>query len=325
MKIFSKITMLLFAALAFMMSSSCSKGTLQPQEQDYVTVRMGLSGEYIDISESPLATRAGEQKSDLIAVVVYSLSDNGNATQYAYGVFNSLDDVYVKLLTGQKYKFVASIMIDGYKCEEHNNTCLGFGGNVSKHFTYSSNRSLYNYEAINCSNGHDTRYKHDRFYGELAEYVPTQEGIVKIETKRVSYGARFIAEDLINGVIKIEVGDLYDVELTADMPDSDGIYTFSDFAKAWRGLKVGDDEYVNYSESQKLTISWTKEDESVIPLGTYDVTFKRNIKTTIRIKVDDVGNPNGIVIEKLDDVFMHDDNEYYINGGEVVEVPITQE
>jgi hypothetical protein len=59
-----------------------------------------------------------------------------------------------------------------------------------------------------------------------------------------------------------------------------------------------------------------------VPMGSYNVTFERNVRTTIRIKVDDLSSPNGITVNKEFAEFVDGSKEYFIQGGDVVEIPI---
>ena len=58
-------------------------------------------------------------------------------------------------------------------------------------------------------------------------------------------------------------------------------------------------------------------------MGTYEVTFERNVKTTIRINAEDSGIDGGIIVNKDSSIIIDDDNIYYISGGTVTEVPVT--
>ena len=107
---------------------------------------------------------------------------------------------------------------------------------------------------------------------------------------------------------------LYTVNLTTANYEKDNIYTFYDVSGAY---------YNNdYSANRNLTINWTKDNGEVVPLGTYTVTFKRNVKTTIRIKAGDLSINNGITVTKEDTPFSDDENEYIIEGGEIITVPV---
>ena len=320
--------MAMMAILMSMNLVSCSQenDAVLPEQpaEEYVTVKLGVTGEYLELSESPLGTRTEGDLKDLIGIQVYTVSESGT-TGYAYGVFNSLDNVSIKLLQGQKYKFATSIIVDG-------DGGVGFSVSKKTDFTYSSNISFDSFYFI--SPNKMGLYKYDRFYGELAEYTPTENGIVEIATKRTAYGAHYIAEGLTEGELTVGVnsnnGLLYLVEISSENPESDEIYTFRNIQSAWEGKEVRNPEtseleYADYYTTKQLTFKWTKVDGSEIPLGTYDVTFKRNVKTTIRIKVAEPGFQNGIVITREDDALSEDENEYVIEEGEITEVPVTQE
>ena len=321
--------------------SSCKKEEAPapaPEQQEYVTVNLGLAGEYVEISESPLMTRA-DGAQDLIAVRVRTITGDSEPVNYAYGVFTSLNNVSIKLLAGQKYKFETSIMVGvpgseyDYGHYYHNGEYTHcFGTPVSSDFTYSAKFHLYNFHDIwNRYSNNGYEHHHDRFYGELEEYVPENGGTVQIEAKRVAYGVRYVAEGLNEGVLNIGVTnryneELYRLEVLSENPDYAGLYSFRSLREAWQGRWVEDGWYENYYADKSLNISWTKADGSVTPLGAYKVTFKRNVMTTIRIKVDQAAAPDGkgIVIVRTDDALVSDSYEYVLNGGEVTEVPVTQ-
>lgn len=344
MKTFKLIVSLMMAGVMGLLLSSCSKVEKPaPAEPEYITVDLGLSGEYVEISESPLATRASADTSDLIGIAVYSVTKDPymegsyTRTNYAYGIFNSLENVKIKLLAGQTYQFVASIVVDGHFCGIHQ-----YGGcdsnmfsswNVSKDFNYTSQFDESYFRYLHESYGSPNyKFHHDRFYGELAEYNAEKDGTVLIQTKRVAYGVHYIAEGLVDGYLNIEVRQpnssnyLYYVDIPAMEPEKNGIYSFQDLCSAWRGVyNMEKGVYEDYYANKTLNITWIKNDGSRTPMGSYDVIFKRNIRTKVRIRVEDSSTPNGIVVTRQDEVMYDDDTEYLISGGKVVEVPVSQE
>lgn len=296
---------------------------------------MGVAGEYLDISESPL-TRAAADTSDRIAIRVYSgeVKDtlggtNFYGTNYAYGIFKSLENVSIKLLAGRKYKFDASILVNAYDCPNGHNGGMcpcthSWVWNTSTDFTYSYDFYIDQFDYF-----HDNGYKYERFYGELALFDPLTAETVEIHTKRVSYGVKYIVEGMTEGYLEVKVGDMYTVNIYAENPENEDIYTFNNIYAAWKGNYVstgtGEGYYLDsYKERHNLKLTWIK-DSGNTPLGTYYVDFKRNVKTTIRIKVEDNSTPNGIVLTRQEAAWSEDDNEYLISGGEVVEVPVTQQ
>jgi hypothetical protein len=320
------------ALIATLMCVACSNEEIVPEEQDakYVTVDLGVTGEYLKVSESPLGTRTSTT-ADSYGINVYTITTSGKQL-YATGCFMSLSNIKIKLLDGQKYNFEVGIFIDddihpgpdGIKYYS-----VGFQTNICDEFTYTSNGN------IPLTNLYNVTKKHDYFYGEIENYTPSENGTVEIPTKRVAYGAHYIAEGLDEGVLNIEVKTrnyelpLYHVNLTSANPEDNGIYTFLQIKDAWYGSVVpdvnGNPSTVNYYTTKQLNITWTKDDGSVTPLGTFDVTFKRNIKTTIVIKVEDPSQQNGIVVTKEETRMTDDENKYVIEGGTITEVPVTSQ
>lgn len=309
------------ALIAMFMGSCTNEEIATPeQEAEYVTVNLGVTGEYLDLSDSPLATRT-TTTTDTYYVSVYTV-DGDTQLDYASGLFTSLQNVKIKLLKGKKYKFTVGIYVNDQLHFVNDETVLFSSiwfGHVTNEFSYGNAR-----ESIPT----EQRFEYDFFYGELTNYTPTENGIVEIYTKRTVYGAHFIAEGLTEGTLNIDVKSnsyfYYNVELTSAASEYNGIYRFRNIRDAWYGtLEKAEEPPVNYYTTKQLTITWTKDDGSETPLGTFDVTFKRNVKTKIRIKVTDPGVQNGIVITREETPMTDDENEYVIEGGEITEVPVT--
>ena len=74
-----------------------------------------------------------------------------------------------------------------------------------------------------------------------------------------------------------------------------------------------------------VTINWEKSEGEIYPLGTYNITFKRNIKTTIRINTNKIPVNGEITVTKEENQLADDENEYLIEGGDVLEVPVNSE
>lgn len=332
MKVLRSVGMAVIAVLMCVNFVTCSNNKEfipeEPQKDKLITVGLKCSGEFLDITNSPFSRAEG---GDEYHIQVFSLEektevyDDGSYTYmvekpYAHGTFESLNNATIKLLDGHKYKFQIAIAVgQGRDLEGYYNTT---------DFTYSSTTDINpDRTAIYAS--------HEGFYGELDQYVPVEGGSVDIETKRVSYGVEFIAEGLEEGTLDITVAEgtssEFYVTLTPDVSQYAGIHSFEDTYSAWLGKEVqtgvdegGDPIYgrENYTNEAEITINWTKSDDNITPLGTHKVTFERNVKTTIRIKVEEVSLNNGVTITREDTPLSDDDNEYVIEGGSVVEVPV---
>ena len=210
MKTFRLIGMALVAMCLCMNFASCSNEDMvapeDPQEEKYVTVGLGCTGEFLEFSDSPLSRTTTEE---LYGVQVYALTPNGSdyyeetgeevihyeSTPYAYGMFTSLEDVKIRLLEGHKYKFEVSIVIDPFKYtldSYYQNHWFGkeyteYLNTYGSEFAYTSSSYLY-ITSISSWINNVTQYPYDRYYGELDEYTPQESESVEINTKRVAYG-----------------------------------------------------------------------------------------------------------------------------------------
>lgn len=332
-KTFGLIGSALFTVLACLNLASCTNEEIVPEKpatEKYITVGLNCVGEFLEVSNSPLAKAAGD---DLYYIQVYSLTKKDyegkepyyEETPYANGTFEtSLDDITIKLLEGAMYKFKVGIVVGA---------SYGSGGAIIYRREFDYNVNYSNEPSMYIGR------QSEAFYGELDRFVPVEGQGVSIPTKRVSYGANFVAEDLAEGTLEIAVSNgiynqLYKVSLTPDNPVSDKIYSFSSVYNAWKGIAVPTDtydpetgmhiyEYVNYYNEKTISIKWIKSTDNVVPLGTYNVTYHRNVRTTVKIKAEELSTSNGITVTKETSPITDDTKEYQIEGGKVVEVPLS--
>lgn len=349
MKTFKLIGMVMIAIMMCMSFASCGNEDVvaleEPQNDDYITVGLGCTGEFLEFSDSPMSRTAEDA---LYGIQVFALTKSGtnedetityyNSTPYAYGMFTSLENIKIKLLRGKQYRFDVGIAIDPFKYGQEHWFHETYNQNQNKDFTYSSQQEVYP-TAHSGYASHYTEYLHDRYYGELEIYTPTENENINIYTKRVGYGVKYETTGLKTGeTLTIEVSKPYDESslYTVEIGNEphDGIYTFSNILSAWYDTyneyvgphpETGNPMYntLSYRSEKKLAISWNKADGNVIPMGTYDVTFKRNVKTTIRINAENLNIENGIKVFKEEASMVDDKYIYEITGGSVVEIPVT--
>lgn len=279
-----------------------------PQEENYVTVNLKCAGDILDVEHAPMSK---VHEFDLYQVQVYSVERelidgiyHSSEVPYAYGKFDStLDGVTIKLIEGKEYKFEVAIVLAA-RWEQPMEQPSDFVYTTSRETPYM-----------------DVEY--DSYYGELEGYVASPEGEVTIYTKRVVYALECIAEDLNEGMLEVSVINhggtrFYGFTLSPDHLVHERVYSFSDYKMAWAGLEGG----VNYRTSKFIDVKWTRDNGEVVSLGAYEVTFERNIRTVVRIKVEELQKACGIVIVKEDVPIEYDDNVYYIQGGTITEIPV---
>lgn len=338
-----KFSHFIFAAVMGVMALASCQENITPenpaQEQDVYTVQLGFGGEW-DVTYEPL-TR-GNDNNDLYGIQVYSAPNNEEKTTwsyYAYGLFDNVDNVTISLLKGFKYKFVATMVVDGKnKLINYSDGCFHYpfwisgqnGGRcfVENLFNYSSTDYFstidegYSYlEGLNGSFRHPNT---ERFYGELLDYVPEESSNdkAKIHMKRTSFGAKFIAQGKLAKAGRLEIQMTSAPAISIDLAQEkqhDDIYTFGN-VKAAYDYKTG-----NYEEDIDVSVNWhydTEDGKVTVPLGTHKITYKRNATTVVKINLENTNVEGGLGFELAETGAMVDGDEYVINDGGNVDTEI---
>ena len=293
---------ILFALVVITALFSCSKSNeedfSEQKPKEYI-VSLGMTGEILDIEESPLSRAEGD---DLYGIQVYSRS-NGDYVPYAYGLFDDKSKMSIKLLGGYEYKFEITMVVDGKNKLGHNNEvyfqpfAMNGNNNASLQNVFIYSNSEY-FEFLNVGSTYlkEGIYKHpnaERFYGILSDYRVKENDLIKIDMKRVCFGVKFIAESLNEGKLKINMENAPELQIS-----SNGGHEIQDIFTFWNNTYKLDWMQDGYTETIPVSIMWEKEDGAIIPLANKDITFKRNVLTTITIKVDDAFINNGIEISQ---------------------------
>lgn len=276
--------------------------------KEYI-VSLGFSGEITDITESPLSRAVSD---DLYGIQVYSTpaATNEEYAPYAYGLFDDKNNMVIKLLEGYKYKFVVTMVVDGknilHSDAKEYYSLFGYETPICSNFEYSGQEQLSSLDnGATWMKNSNLCYRAmvERFYGEISDYEPIENGMISIEMKRVSFGAKFIAENFTEGTLNIQMEDA--PSLVMEYPDTTikEIFTFKNGygnGDAW----TADD----YFETIPISITWAKNDGAVVPLVTQNITFKRNKLTTITVKINDAGIENGVNISTENEEIQPGDN-----------------
>ena len=344
MRTFRLIGMALFAVLMCVNFASCSNDQNTPttEEQEFYTVKLGWGGEILDITEKPLSRAINV---DLYGIQVYSTpnKDGGNSSYnpYAYGLFDNPDSISINLLKGYKYKFVSTVVKNGKNRinwrgnGEYGNPfdCYGTTPSdikITNDFKYSASAYMTGLERGNSWSDTEQTFVErpnlDRYYGELNDFIPAVNKTASISMKRASFGATFVAINSIakNGVLEIQLANApkMEIDFTTGQLDEFGvkdIFTFYEVAAAF----AKDD----YTETIPVTINWHRADGGTVPLGSHNITYKRNRNTTVTvlIKKADLDSKLGISIEdsEQNDIDnMINDGNTTIEDGEIVTTPV---
>lgn len=333
---------LLLAATLFACSSE--DGTLennQPQNNPapagkYYSVALDLQGEVADftVSQEPLTKVEGEPTNDLYVINVYSKPANGGSyTQYAYGTFDRTEGMVVNLLEGNLYQFQVTLIKDA-------KDRLYWANDSTYHWWYNMydgtvlNRfiiqgwSRYNYDATQNNiflkdyNDSYMRPILDRYYGEVTDYEPVENGKIAVDLYRGVFGARVNVIGLEEGQLNFRVTDAPEIVISADsLYTPDNMYQLYYFTDVVEFVERGEEQ----TEEVNLTVTWTNAagDRTVnIHNGSFMATrLKRTIfNVTLRQGAMNPGDVEfNIVQEEITDGEIID-LEGTINGGEDVEI-----
>ena len=299
-----------------------------PTEPEYVTVSLGLNVG-LDYGYQPL-TRA-EENNDLYGIQVYSTpypaTENAEWTKFAYGLFDTTDNLTIKLIRGYEYKFVARMVKDGKDKVEHysDGTYQGPFHHETQPNSYTatplSTSFIYGHLGMGYLHKNDIgRIDHptiESYYGELEGYIPgDNDSKATIELKRISFGVKYIAKGdyAENGTLEILMESAPQLNLNlAEGNEVSEIYSFRDVRKAWL------DE--NYTETVPITLRIAYSDGTTAPLGTHDITFKRNITTVVNVDLT-VGGESGVGFVVTEGGEMPEGDEITIKDGEIVDTEI---
>ena len=303
---------------------SCSKQDDTPNiaegQQETYEISFGMGN-----FETDVTTRTGEPKTVYGINVYYDKEKDGVQNDiYAYGLFDNMNANSITLIGGYKYKFVCSLVRDAdsklYYGPYSSNNFSGYA--MPFQLTNSSSTAVQNQfitgssvpyftglgngQAViqnSASSGYSTSGYYpslERYYGEYADYVPKANDRVIIPLKRTFFGNKLIVNGVVDGTVnvtcKIGSDNVWSKSgLTEDFQSAGSIYSYKDVYKCW-----------NEENNLPATVSYTYDsnrgdwwDLS----GSKNITFKRNVMTTITINLtpDLSGGSIGITEEPLGD------------------------
>lgn len=186
------------AGIALQSCSSDNIGAEEPVNpnngEQYYSVSLTLDG--INVSEEPLS-RAGDDdglKTIYKILVYYDRNKDGDVSyKYAEGTFDNVNSMQLSMLAGHKYRFLCSL----WKQITGDVELAGFNGfsdiankfHISQDYNKSSSLVPGLYQGVNVHGSWNSIYRRDisRYYGELRDYSPTQNGKAIIKMIEASY------------------------------------------------------------------------------------------------------------------------------------------
>lgn len=276
---------------------SCSKEDAPYQEDDkFYTVSLNFIGD-ITTADSPL-TR-GTATDDLYGLMVWE-----DDTLFGCGLYDNIEDMKLRLQASKKYRFVVTAVKNGKEVLY----CSTFDKIFEKPFNsyltnlvgdYSLNLDYMRSGATIMVGSYSTiEYPvTDRFYGEVVNYIPTENGVVNMDLKRTAFGLKYEVSGVSDGTVTVTVKNsrtkfFEKSDITADYTSEEKIITFKDVYSAWYYAD-------NYTENVEVSVSWKRGIGITQDLGSKEVVVKRNKMNIIHIKLatDESGKNLGIDVE----------------------------
>lgn len=306
---------LLFALFALALgAASCENDnpTTPNQEPKKMTIKLRTTGE-IDAQYDPL-TRFTPDDRDLYGIqVLHKPATTGSYERYAYGLFDSLEDVEIEVTENYQYIFEVWMVDDGKDkvfCDSilvDQNYYLGYdkpfrGMNryngassesitqLTNEFTYASDRyftALYANGAANswsqsfkAKDGKESDYPEDVdfYYGRVGDYIPTEDGVtLSIYLKRMVFGVKVIVGDYLdNGEIKLStLGHNY--TFTPENRVLEKTYAFM-YGPSWHWYTI--DDLSQTDRNMSFDFFWNKADGTTVDWKSFSAKFYR-LKQTV--------------------------------------------
>lgn len=215
-------------------------------------------------------------------------------------------------------------------------TGLGMGG--TNNFKAESNTEIYGNEQFNwdtanvkSNKGYRKYPETDRYYGETTDYVPTEEGIVSIEMKRCVFGLKLNVTGVTDGSLRIFFDDsgssssdyqkayIYFDDITSEIEIEDTIYTFDDIYQCWSDAMCSN----TYYKDMYMHIIWNRGNGITQTLETKQVSFKRNVLTTINVNLNGTSDEKSFSLNIESDEMTNENADFAFDaGGDMEDTPV---
>ena len=170
----------------------------------------------------------------------------------------------------------------------------------------------------------------DRYYGETTDYVPTEGGVVTIEMKRCVFGMKLNVTGVTDGSLKIFFDNntsssssagyahIYFDDITSDIDMEEAVYTFADIYQCWRDAMRSN----TYFRDMYMHIVWNRGNNITQTLEIKQVSFKRNVLTTINVNLDGTSEENGFNLDIESDAMTNENADFEFDAGDLEDTPV---
>lgn len=324
-----KILLSLSAILTLLFSSSCAEEVSMDENtvdnEEYVTVNIKLGGEVLEVTQEPMTK--GLTNNDLTAIQINEVvvNDHEEEVPYAWGLFDDVSNISVKLKKGSKYDIEATTIIDGKSIMKFNSEgydtplTLSNGGFttctfVTNEMDISPRLYFYNLSASEVGlKDFDLIYQYsnaDKYYYTNV-FVAQENSEISFDMKRVSSGLKVIANNLNEGSLIIEAQGFSQIQINPGQ-EYDEIYTIPWSFTIGMENKWGDDDCTT---STIMTFIYQDASGEKTQIASQKIEFTRNKKTVITVNIpddEDIDSQSNAIKVSLDDTPMVDGDKITI-------------
>ena len=307
MKIFRILSLALMAVVLCAGFAACSNESDNPviqEEKKMCTVNINVES-LVKIEEVPMgrAGESAEEKNDLY-LISFSKS-TGYSDIYAYGLFDDLSNISIQLVEGETYGIQASAVKNAKSkiaCTQEGLYANPFRAKVTNSFVYENDTDFdlnwyFNptyYTLKDMPSGFSYALIAPDLEVFLGYTISSYEAKENGDPISISFGrfaacsAEFKAVDMPTGKLKISITNADNEYTTGD------IIVQSETQSTFQYITFG---HTLYSSIQNagvpctLNLTWVKDSNTEIPLKPAEITFKRDTKYIITIKVDNTTTP----------------------------------
>lgn len=268
--------------------------------EEYVTAKLTFGGEILSITEEPM-TKALDND-DLTGIQIYTVSESGEETPYAWGLFDDVSNITVKLKKGTEYVFESTTVID---CKD----IIGFM-EVNGEMWYSSpfGKILRNKmdittteyfmglhgSMVNIFRSDDSESygfsNIDKFY--CREHIQINDNSdITLQMNRAAFGLKITSRNLTTGELIVQSENMKDIVIkNGEVFDS--IFTMPlDYNSSLSDENWKKDDY---SIEKTLVVIYQNEQGEKEQIASQKIKFTRNKKTVIEVNIPSEDNLDSV-------------------------------
>lgn len=270
----------LLYVLAAVLLLSCSReenvlSGISPIEPKVYHVNFAFTGEVendVDISREPLSKADEADTNDIYIINVYHKPPlESGYSQYAYGVFDRLENMSLNLYEGTLYQFQVTLVKDGrHKLKFfYDNTFHWYNDNrntkVENKFilggwVQGDYGAIEDYIHVKINEEEEKRCNHpdlNRYFGMLTDYMPTADETIAMDLYQMVFGVKINVTGLTHGSLHFNLNNIpREVVIRADsLYTPDLMFQMKGFGEILSNINTG----TTPVNEENTMISWQDE------------------------------------------------------------------